>query len=154
MVTALGIRRSEKALGYAVSKVDPNTLLQKSEPDVLKGLAGKVPGVDIRSGQGAPGAATRIQIRGVNSLSGTGEPLIVVDGVPYSNDNITTSNPFSAGGTYGSGLGNIDPNDIESISILKGAASAALYGSRGGQRGSNNHYQIRKPEKRGKNRLM
>jgi TonB-linked SusC/RagA family outer membrane protein len=129
VVTAMGIKRSEKALGYAVSKVDPNTLLQKSEPDVLKGLAGKVPGVDIRSGQGAPGAATRIQIRGVSSFNG-GEPLIVVDGIPYSNNYVTTSNTFSGGGTYGSGLGDLDPNDVESINVLKGAAAASLYGSR------------------------
>ncbi|MEJ7766974.1 MAG: SusC/RagA family TonB-linked outer membrane protein [Chitinophagaceae bacterium] len=129
VVTAMGIRRSEKALGYAVSKVDPGTMLQKSEPNILNTLAGKVPGVDIRAGQGAPGAASRIQIRGVSSFGG-GEPLIVVDGVPYSNPQVNTSNPFSGGGTYGSGLGNIDPNDIESINILKGAAAASLYGSR------------------------
>jgi len=121
VVTAMGIRRSDKALGYAVSKVDPTTVLQKSEPDILKGLAGKVPGVDIRSGQGAPGAASRIQIRGVSSFNG-GEPLIVVDGIPYSNPVINTSSPFSGGGAYGSGFGDIDPNDIESINILKGAA--------------------------------
>jgi len=129
VVTAMGIKRSDKALGYAVSKVDPTTVLQKSEPDILKGLAGKVPGVDIRSGQGAPGAASRIQIRGVSSFNG-GEPLIVVDGIPYSNPVINTSSPFSGGGAYGSGFGDIDPNDIESINILKGAAAASLYGSR------------------------
>ncbi|RZK46748.1 MAG: SusC/RagA family TonB-linked outer membrane protein, partial [Pedobacter sp.] len=129
VVTAMGIKRSERALGYAVSKVDPGTMLQKSEPNILNTLAGKVPGVDIRAGQGAPGAASRIQIRGVSSFSG-GEPLIVVDGVPYSNPVVNTSNPFSGGGTYGSGLNNIDPNDIESINVLKGAAAASLYGSR------------------------
>lgn len=129
VVTAMGIKRSERAVGYAVSKVDPSTMLQKSEPNILNTLAGKVPGVDIRAGQGAPGAASRIQIRGVSSFSG-GDPLIVVDGVPYSNPIVNTSNPFSGGGTYGSGLNNIDPNDIESINVLKGAAAAALYGSR------------------------
>lgn len=129
VVTAMGIKRSTKALGYAVSNVDANTVLQKSEPDVFKNLAGKVPGVDIRSGQGAPGAATRIQIRGVSSFNG-GEPLIVVDGIPYSNNLVNTSNPFSGGGTYGSGFGDLDPNDIESFNILKGAAAASLYGSR------------------------
>ena len=129
VVTALGIKRSEKALGYAVAKVDPNTVLQKSEPNVLSGLAGKVPGVDIRGGQGGPGSAVRIQIRGVSSFNG-GEPLIVVDGTPYSNQIINTSSPFSGGGQYGSGFGNLDPNDILSINVLKGAAAAALYGSR------------------------
>src|SRR6187401_3250901 len=129
VVTALGIKRQDKALGYGVSKVDPNSLLQKSEPNVISSLAGKVPGVDIRGGQGAPGAAVRIQIRGVSSFNG-GEPLIVVDGVPYSNNLVNTTNPFTAGGTYGSGFADLDPNDIETINILKGAAAAALYGSR------------------------
>jgi TonB-linked SusC/RagA family outer membrane protein len=129
VVTAMGIKRSEKALGYAVSTVSPNALLQKSEPNILNNLAGKVPGVDIRAGQGAPGAASRIQIRGVSSFNG-GEPLIVVDGIPYSNNLVNTTNPFSGGGAYGSGIGNLDPNDIESINVLKGAAAASLYGSR------------------------
>ena len=129
VVTAMGIKRSERALGYAVSKIDPDALLQKSEPNILNTLPGKIPGVDIRAGQGAPGAASRIQIRGVSSFSG-GDPLIVVDGVPYSNPLVNTTNPFTGGGTYGSGLNNIDPNDIESISVLKGAAAASLYGSR------------------------
>ncbi len=130
VVTALGIRRTEKALGYAVSKVDPNTVLQKSEPDLLKGLQGKVPGVDIRTSQGVPGAATRVQIRGNSSFGLETQPLIVVDGVPYSNESLTTSSQTSAGGAYGTGLANLDPNDIESFNILKGAAAASLYGSR------------------------
>ncbi len=130
VVTALGIRRNEKALGYAVSKVDPNSVLQKSEPDLLKGLQGKVPGVDIRTSQGVPGSATRIQIRGVSSFGLETQPLIVVDGVPYSNETVTTSSQVSGGGAYGSGLANLDPNDIESMTILKGAAAASLYGSR------------------------
>ncbi len=130
VVTALGIRRSEKALGYAVTKVDPNVVLQKSEPDLLKGLQGKVPGVDIRSSQGTPGSATRIQIRGNSSFGLETQPLFVVDGVPYSNTQLTTSSQSSAGGAYGSGISNLDPNDIESFSVLKGAAAASLYGSR------------------------
>ena len=130
VVTALGIRRTEKALGYAVSKVDPNSVLQKSEPDLLKGLQGKVPGVDIRTSQGVPGSATRIQIRGNSSFGLETQPLIVVDGVPYSNETLTTSSQTSAGGAYGNGLANLDPNDIESFNILKGSAAAALYGSR------------------------
>ncbi len=130
VVTALGIRRTEKALGYAVTKVDPNTVLQKSEPDLLKGLQGKVPGVDIKTSQGTPGAATRIQIRGNSSFGLETQPLIVVDGVPYSNTQLTTSSQTSGGGAYGSGISNLDPNDIESFNVLKGAAAAALYGSR------------------------
>jgi TonB-linked SusC/RagA family outer membrane protein len=130
VVTALGIRRTEKALGYSVSKVDPDVLVQKSEPDMLKGLQGKVAGVDIRTSQGTPGAATRIQIRGNNSFYGNSQPLIIVDGVPYSNDQVTTSNQTTGGTAYSSGIANLDPNDIASMNVLKGSSAAALYGSR------------------------
>lgn len=130
VVTALGIRRADKGLGYSVAKVDPNALVQKSEPDVLKSLQGKVAGVDIRSSQGTPGAATRIQIRGNNSFFGESQPLIIVDGIPYSNDQVTTTSQVSNGGAYSSGIANLDPNDIASINVLKGSSAAALYGSR------------------------
>ena len=129
VVTASGIRRTDKALGYAISKVDPDALLQKSEPDMLKGLQGKVAGVDIRSSQGTPGAATRIQIRGNASFQST-QPLIVVDGVPYSNTQLTTSSQTSGGTAYGSGIANLDPNDIATMNVLKGVAASSLYGSR------------------------
>ncbi len=130
VVTALGIKRSQKALGYAVSQVDPNSVLQRSEPDVLRGLQGKVPGVDIRVGQGAPGASSRIQIRGVASIGLATQPLIVVDGVPYSNVEVGAGSAFSGGGASGTSLNNLDMNDVESINVLKGAAAASLYGSR------------------------
>lgn len=130
VVTSLGIKRTEKSLGYSVSKVDPDALVQKSEPDLLKGLQGKVAGVDIRSAQGTPGAAPRIQIRGNNSFTGGTQPLIIVDGVPYSNDQVLTSNQNSGGGAYTSGIGHLDPNDIASMNVLKGSSAAALYGSR------------------------
>ncbi len=130
ITTALGIRRVDKALGYSVAKVDPNSLLQKSEPDVLKSLQGKAAGVDIRTSQGTPGAATRIQIRGNSSFFGDNQPLIVVDGVPYSNDQVSTSNQTTGGTAYSNGISSLDPNDIASFSILKGSSAAALYGSR------------------------
>ena len=130
VVTALGIRRTEKALGYSVSKVDPDNLVQKSEPDMLKGLQGKVAGVDIRTSQGTPGAATRIQIRGNSSFYGNSQPLIIVDGVTYSNDQVTTSSQTSGGSAYSSGISNLDPNDIATMNVLKGSSAAALYGSR------------------------
>ncbi|MBS1496528.1 MAG: SusC/RagA family TonB-linked outer membrane protein [Bacteroidetes bacterium] len=129
VVTAAGIRRSEKTTGYAVTKVDPGVLLQKSEPDVLKGLQGKVAGVDIRTSQGTPGSATRIQIRGNSSFYGDNQPLIVVDGVPFSNDQVG-DNSLGGSGAYGTGLSDLDPNDIANMTILKGASAAALYGSR------------------------
>src|SRR6188474_193067 len=130
VVTALGIRRTDRGLGYSVAKVNPDNLLQKSEPDVLKSMQGKVAGVDIRSSQGTPGAATRIQIRGNNSFFGNSEPLIIVDGIPYSNDQVTTTSQVSNGGAYSSGIANLDPNDIASMNVLKGSSAAALYGSR------------------------
>jgi TonB-linked SusC/RagA family outer membrane protein len=131
VTTALGSRRNERTLGYSVAKVDPNSLVQKSEPDLLKSLQGKAAGVDIRTSQGTPGAATRIQIRGNNTFDVNGsQPLIIVDGIPYSNDQVTTSSQTSGGSAYGSGFSNLDPNDIASINILKGATAAALYGSR------------------------
>lgn len=130
VVTALGIRRSDRGLGYSVSKVNPDNLLQKSEPDILKGLQGKVAGVDIRSSQGTPGAATRIQIRGNTSFFGNSEPLIIVDGIPYSNDQLTTTSQVSNGGAYTNGISNLDPNDIATMNVLKGSSAAALYGSR------------------------
>jgi TonB-linked SusC/RagA family outer membrane protein len=130
VVVAAGIRRVEKSLGYAVSKVDPKMLVQKSEPDVLKTLEGKVAGVDIRTSNGTPGAATRIQIRGNSSFFGETQPLIIVDGTPFSNDEITTSDRNSGGGAYSSGISNLDPNDIASMTVLKGSAASALYGSR------------------------
>ncbi len=137
----MGIKRSERALGYAVSKVDPGTMLQKSEPNVLNTLAGKVPGVDIRAGQGAPGAASRIQIRGVSTFSG-GDPLIVVDGVPYSNPIINTTNPFTGGGTYGSGLNNIDPNDIEIYQCIERRCSCFVVWIKSSQRRVAHHHKI------------
>lgn len=130
VVTALGIRRTDKSTGYSIAKVDPGIITQKSEPDMLKGLQGKVAGVDIRSSQGTPGAATRIQIRGNSSFFGNNEPLIIVDGVPYSNDQVTTTLQAQGGGAYGSGIANLDPNDIAGMSVLKGSSAAALYGSR------------------------
>ena len=130
VVTALGISRSEKSVGYSVSKVATESLREKAEPDLLKTLQGKVPGVDIRTSQGAPGSATRIQIRGNSSFGLETQPLFIVDGVPYSNDQVTTSSQTSGGSAYGSGIAGLDPNDIESFNVLKGAAAAAIYGSR------------------------
>jgi TonB-linked SusC/RagA family outer membrane protein len=130
VVTALGIKRESRALGYSVASVDGSQLVRKSEPDPLKALQGRVAGVDIRTSQGTPGAATKIQIRGNTSFFGSNEPLIVVDGIPYNNTQVATSSQTSGGGAYSNGLSSLDPNDIASMNILKGAAAAALYGSR------------------------
>ncbi len=131
VVTAVGIQRSAKSVGYSVVTVSADKTQEKSEPDMLKALQGKVPGVDIRVGQGAPGAASNITIRGSSSFFGNNQPLIVVDGVPYSNDQVATSSQTTGtGGAYSSGLSTLDPNNIETLTVLKGSAAAALYGSR------------------------
>jgi TonB-linked SusC/RagA family outer membrane protein len=130
VVTAFGISKEKKALGYASTEVSSEEMLQRSEPDMLRTLDGKIAGVEIRSTGGAPGSSTRITIRGNTSFSGDNQPLFVVDGIPYSNEFVSTTNMSTSGGAYGSGIGTLDPNDIASTTILKGAAAAALYGSR------------------------
>lgn len=130
VVTAVGISRQQKALGYSVSNVTADQTIQRSEPDLLRVLQGKIPGVEIRSSGGSPGSATRITLRGQSSFFGNNEPLFVVDGIPYSNAMVQTTDMNVGGGAYGNTLSTIDPNNIQSMSVLKGAAAAALYGSR------------------------
>jgi TonB-linked SusC/RagA family outer membrane protein len=131
LITAVGIQRSERSLGYTVTKVDADEAIMKAEPDMLRALDGKIPGVQITAPSGDAGSATRITIRGNSSFLGNNQPLYVVDGVPYSNDGTSASGRASGmGGAYGSGISTLDPNDIESMSVLKGAAAAVLYGSR------------------------
>ena len=138
IVTALGIKRAEKTLGYAVSKVTSDEISRSGEQNVIQALAGKAAGVQIIGSGGTPGASSKIIIRGVNTITGTSDPLIVVDGVPIDNSTSQTTagdNPFNANL---SGINNsnraldINPDDIESVSILKGPAAAALYGERAG----------------------
>lgn len=133
VVTALGIKRSEKSLGYAMQEVKGDDLVQARETNLANALTGKVSGVQIiRSSNGA-GGSSKIQLRGSNSVTGLNQPLIVVDGVPMDNftgaDNNDMWNPSI---DMGNGLSDINPEDIESMSVLKGASAAALYGSRAG----------------------
>jgi TonB-linked SusC/RagA family outer membrane protein len=130
VVTAVGIERSKRALGYAVSEVNSEQVQQRAETDIIRTLTGKVPGVNITGSNGAPGASTNIIIRGNSSILGNNQPLFVVDGIPFDNTSIRTQNSLVSGAPYSSRALDIDPNDIESISVLKGAAASALYGSR------------------------
>ncbi len=130
VVTAVGIQREKKALGYAVSTIKGNQLQQVSEPDPLRALSGKVAGVNIQGSGGAAGGATNITIRGNSSLSNNNQPLFVVDGVPFDNSTFNTDGGFAAGATFTNRAFDLDPNNIESMTVLKGAAAAALYGSR------------------------
>lgn len=133
VVTALGIKRERKALSSSVEQIDSRTLTTVPMTNVTNSLAGQVAGVQITNGSSGVGSSSRIVIRGENSLSSNNEPLVVVDGVPVSNQLITsalTNNGALQEVDFGNGLSEISPDDIESVSILKGAGSAALYGSR------------------------
>ncbi len=129
VVTAIGIQREKKALGYSATDIKAEDIAQRSESDPLRALTSKVAGVNVVGGGGAPGQSTKINIRGISSLTGNTQPLFVVDGIPF--DNSVNASTNSNGGTQFSNRAfDIDPNNIESMTILKGAAAAALYGSR------------------------
>jgi outer membrane receptor for ferrienterochelin and colicin len=124
IVTSLGIRKEKKQLVYAVSDVKAEQLQQKGEPDLLRALSGKVPGVDITSGGGAPGQSTRINLRGNTSFTASNQPLFVVDGVPFDNS-VNNSVGFDQASTFSNRAYDIDPNNIESMTVLKGISASA-----------------------------
>jgi TonB-linked SusC/RagA family outer membrane protein len=130
VVTAQGIRREKKALGYAVASVDKKALELRPEGDVVRLLQGKAPGVDILNSSGISGSGTNIIIRGVNTISGTSTPLFVVDGVPFDASTNNQAN-FQYGNTTSSRFLDLDPNSIESINVLKGLSATTLYGELG-----------------------
>ncbi len=136
VVTALGIKKEVKKLGYSVESVAGDAIAQSSDDNVLNALQGKVAGLQIAEGDGVAGGTTRITLRGNNSLvEGKNQPLIVVDGVPIEN-NIAGAGAASQlgetnGKDWGSGINNINSWDIADVSVLKGPSAAALYGSRG-----------------------
>lgn len=128
VVTALGIERNERSLGYSTQQVKGSNLTITKEQNVLGSLAGKVAGVQVTGASGASmGGTQKIKLRGVNSLSGSDEPLIVVDGTPISNSNFADR----SGPDLGNIAQDINPDDVESVNILKGPAASALYGIRG-----------------------
>ena len=126
VVTAMGIKKSEKALGYSAQTLDNEELTVGKVTDVTSALAGKVAGVQINSTSSDPGQANSVIIRGISSINGSNQPLYVVDGVPLQTATIRAQEQQNAIG----GISNINPNDIESMTVLKGAAATALYGSR------------------------
>ncbi|WP_131537773.1 SusC/RagA family TonB-linked outer membrane protein [Pedobacter nototheniae] len=129
VVTALGIKRSQKSIGYATQQVSGDNLTLTKEQNVIGSLAGKVAGVQVTGSSGASmGGTQKIKIRGVNAIDGSGQPLMVIDGTPTSQDNFSgTAN----GVDYGNVSQDINPEDIETINVLKGPAASALYGIRG-----------------------
>lgn len=130
VVTSFGIRREKKALGYAVSTVEGKSLEQRPESDVVRLLNGKAPGVDILNSSGISGSGTNITIRGVSTITGSSTPLFIVDGVPFdASTNAQAS--FVYGNTTSSRFLDLDPNNIENISVLKGLSATTLYGELG-----------------------
>jgi TonB-linked SusC/RagA family outer membrane protein len=128
VVTAMGIKREKKALGYATTTIGKEQLTNVVNSNPLESLSGKIAGVDI-SAPASPGASTKVIVRGIGSITGSNAPLYVVDGTPInnsSNSSTSTTRSYDAG----SGINDLDPNNIESITSLKGAAASALYGSR------------------------
>ncbi len=130
VVTAMGIRKEKKALGYAVSTVDKKVLEQRPDGDIGRLLTGKAPGVDVLASSGISGSGTNIQIRGANSITGTSDPLWVVDGTPI-NGSTNSQTTAIYGNQTSSRFMDIDPNNVESISVLKGLSATVLYGEIG-----------------------
>ncbi len=131
VVTALGIKKEKKALGYAVTNVKSEDLQMGKDPNVVNSLQGKVAGIDINQASAGVGSANRVVIRGNNSITGNNQALYVVDGVPIDNsENEGGVNEWGDGVSIGNGVADINPDDIESVSVLKGANAAALYGAR------------------------
>jgi TonB-linked SusC/RagA family outer membrane protein len=130
VVTAVGIKRNSRDLSYSVQKVEGDVVENKVETDVMRALSGRIAGVFVASSGGAAGSSSNITIRGSSSALGNNQPLFVVDGIPYDNSTYATQNNTVYGSTYSNRALDIDPNDIESITVLKSGASAALYGSR------------------------
>ena len=136
VVTAQGIKREKKALGYAVTEVKADQLEQRTEGDVARVLNGKSAGVQITQQNGMSGSGTNIVIRGQSGFSASNQALFIVDGVPFSTDTNATGRQgsrqdFINGNNGSSRFLDLDPNSIESVSVLKGLAAATLYGSQG-----------------------
>jgi TonB-linked SusC/RagA family outer membrane protein len=131
LVTALGIRKQERSLGYSTTELDGSSFIQSREINLGNALTGQVAGLSVLGNATGPYGSSRVVIRGNASLSGNNQPLYVIDGVPYDNTNQAYAAKWG-GSDLGDGLSNINPDDIESVLVLKGVASSALYGYRGG----------------------
>lgn len=129
VVTAFGQERDRRALGYATSNIKSDELVKVGTPNLATALYGKAPGVRIQAGAGGATSAVNITIRGINSITGRNQPLIILDGIPIRNEEVNNSNYWGDQRLRGNGLLDINPEDIADISILKGASAAALYGS-------------------------
>lgn len=129
VVTALGIKRDRKALGYGLDEVKGAAFEKAKETNVINAMAGRVAGLVVSQTAGGPSGSTRVILRGSTEMTGNNQPLYVVDGVPLDNTNFGSAGT-SGGYDLGDGISSINPDDIESMSVLKGPAASALYGSR------------------------
>ena len=129
VVTALGIKKETKALGYSLTQVDGEAISAIKTPNAINALQGKIAGVNITQNSTGAGGSSRVIIRGASSLAGNNQPLYVVDGIPIGNDNNGSAGVWG-GNDGGDGISSLNPDDIESVSVLKGGAASALYGSR------------------------
>ena len=129
VVTALGVKRERKALGYGIDEVKGESFSKAKETNVINSMAGRVPGLVVSQTAGGPSGSTRVNLRGSTEMTGNNQPLYVIDGVPLDNTNYGSAGS-SGGFDLGDGISSINPDDIESMSVLKGPAAAALYGSR------------------------
>ena len=130
VVTAMGIKRSAKALGFSATAVKGDEIAAARTNDIMSSLAGKVAGVQISSSSSDPGSSKSVIVRGISSLGSTNQPLYVIDGVPLTNNANFSSDGLNRGYDFGNGASAVNPDDVESMTILKGAAATALYGSR------------------------
>ncbi len=133
VVGALNISRDQKSIGHSSQQVSGDAVNSVKETNLLNSLSGKVSGLTISGGSGNLGSSSRVLIRGINSITGENQPLFVVDGVPLDNSNFGGTNQARGGGgvDYGNAIQDLNPENVESINVLKGAAATALYGSRG-----------------------
>jgi TonB-linked SusC/RagA family outer membrane protein len=128
VVTALGITRERRSLGYTVQDVQGEALVRGGDPNLMSSLSGKISGLEVRQSSGMPGAPSQVLVRGASSFSADNTPLYVIDGMPVHSQNDYTHNV--TGAAHSNRALDIDPNDIESVTVLKGQAAAALYGLR------------------------
>lgn len=136
VVTAIGLERQKKSLGYSTQQVGSDQIMQSRETNITNALTGRVAGVQVNNSTGTPGASSFIRIRGSSSIDGNNQPLFIIDGIPIDNSQITSGNPDNGVNNQLYGVANsnraidLDPNTIENINVLKGPAATALYGIR------------------------
>lgn len=129
VVTALGLTNSKRALGYAAQSISGDEMRASGQNDIMTGLSSRISGLEVISTSGAPGAAVFMRLRGMTSINGDNQPLIVIDGIPIDNEQISSADPTRSV-SYSNRALDIDPNTVEDVQVLKGASATALYGIR------------------------